>query len=215
MAQAILVNDLVLVKAWTVASEQAAVNRVWYQAVSQAGNGGSDADLANVLDPILGPLYKAAIYNTANYRGIQVQIYRNGQPFAWVSQAGAAGVGTNGAIALPRQASGIFSVTTTLAGPAFRGRMYIPFPSTSADVGGGTPTGTYLTQVQAIGTAWLAQRTVGSGGNTTVLNPVIVHKVAAGQPAIVPSFWTNAIGIAKFATQRRRGSYGKANSSPI
>ncbi len=215
MSVNMLVGDLVIVKAWSIDAEQAAVNRVWYSCTAITGTGGTDVLFATAMDTVQAPLYKSAMSPNASYRGIQVQVYRNQVPFASVFTIANTGAGTSGTITMPRQVSGIITCTTALAGKKYRGRLYFPFPSTVVDAGQGVPTAPYIAILQNVGNGFYSTQNIGGGGNTSTLIPVLVHKNPAIGPPLPPTPIIANTVPTKFATQRRRGAYGRANVSPI
>ncbi len=106
-----------------------------------------------------------------------------------------------------RQLCGMISWRTLFAGPANRGRTFFPFPCTDEDSVGGVPTIAYETILNNIATALAGPIAFGAGG-MAVLG--VYHRVSRTTSPI--DDWTIQ---RKFATQKRRGSYGRANVSPI
>jgi len=212
--QVINVNDFIILKAWTSDTDQASVQRVWYFCNASAGAGATDLQLATQANATLAPIYKTILNNNATYHGIQTQLYRLGQPFAAQQDSSSTGAGTAGATAMARQVAGITTLTTAYSGRRYRGRIYWPFPATAADTGNGVPTAGYLTILDSLGIYLINTIVVGSGGNTSTLIPVLQH--AAGKtPTPAPTPLLDALPVGKWATQRRRGSYGRVNVSPI
>lgn len=214
MAQRILPNDILTVRLWCQDSEQASVNTWYYKAGTDVGLGGDDAVAAGVLDGLFAPLIKPMINNNATYRGVTLQIHRVTSDYVAQVSTAHTGAGTGGAVSLPRQTAGLTGWKTALAGRAFRGRTYWPFPSASADVGDGSPTAAYVTLMTSMASAVLGVAFLGDGTNYTNVSMVLRAKPTKGVPwsttpilqGIDSNFW---------ATIRRRGSYGRANRSPI
>lgn len=209
------VGDLIVVKAWATDGEQAAVNRVWYSANVNVGTGGTDQQFADSIEAALAPVYKPALPTVGTWNGVQVQIYRNNVPFAVVKSTVNAGAGTGGALPMPRQVSGIIGLLTAQAGRKYRGRLYIPFPTTADDIGSGLPIAAYIAKLGLIAAQWIGSRSIGVGGNTTAVSPVIRHVPPDVGPPLNPTPITGSTTPQKFATQRKRGSYGRPNVSPI
>jgi hypothetical protein len=125
-----------------------------------------------------------------------------------------AGAGTGGTDALPRQVAGLTAWKTALAGRAFRGRTFWPFPSAAFDTGDGVPTAAAVTAYTNLAVEALNFVTVGDVTNRSIIALVIRNKPVRGVP------WTSTpvtVGTTfnKWATQRRRGTFGRANVSPI
>jgi hypothetical protein len=128
------------------------------------------------------------------------------------------GVGTAGAVHLPKQTCGLISYVDGLSGRAHRGRMYVPFPSSADNVADGVPTVGYVVNLGALLTALLVPIiVVGAGGNTTI-QPGLYHRAKVGPPP-VPQSITILSGpptpSTLWATQRRRGDYGRPNRAPL
>lgn len=214
MAQRILPNDILTVRMWCQDAEQASVNTWYYRADTDVGLGGDDAVAAALLDTTLAPLIKPMLNNNVVYRGVTLQIHRLTQDY--IAQVGNAhsGAGTGGAISLPRQTAGLTSWKTALAGRAFRGRTYWPFPSSSHDVGDGSPTAGYTTLATAMTAAVEGVAFLGDGTNYTNVHFVLRAKPTRGVPWSTTSIIQGQVSTF-WATIRRRGSYGRANRSPI
>jgi hypothetical protein len=121
------------------------------------------------------------------------------------------GFGDNAGDALPRQTSGIISLVTALGGRKNRGRVYVPFPSETDNAIAGHPTAGYVTALGDLAAILTGPYIgVGAGGNTNDLQPVILHRVDGSVTPITGhferSFW---------ATQRRRGDFGRPNTGPF
>jgi hypothetical protein len=113
---------------------------------------------------------------------------------------------------------------TAYGGRQFKGRSYIPFPSTDAVTTDGAMTAGYAALLAALALALSADMypvTTGPAGFATV-HQVIVHgqtkagakliPPAAIQPPTPVQSWTVS---GRFVTQHRRGDFGKTNTSPI
>lgn len=217
MSTTLLPGMLVSARFWTADSEQASINVINYRVPSVTGVATTDQDMANYLDLQMASVYKPLIYNAANYRGVQVAILGVTPRPATVFSNTHAGAGTAGATGLPRQTCGLVSYQTALGGRRFRGRTYLPFPTTADNQTNGTPTPGYLTLL----TNWLAQlfasNTVPNAGATgsAAILPVLNHRAGKTPiPATVTDI-THSTVSPSWATQRRRGSFGRANSVPI
>lgn len=225
MATTLEEGDRVVLRVWCRDEEQAAVNSIWMQVVATGGLSIFDTEVATVWDNDVGALYKDAICDKATYLGSEVQILRPipglAIPKRWYNSVKVSintGVGTFGSQSLPRQCSGLMSFKAGLSGPAFRGRNYIPFPSSTAITNEGEPTAPYVTVLDAIRAAIGAyidgNVIVGVDGNATLVWG-IHHRVAREEPEADLSVVKQSVIKLAIATQRRRGSLGKANKAPF
>jgi hypothetical protein len=127
-------------------------------------------------------------------------------------------VGTGGAGTLPGQVSGIIKNVTIVAGRAYRGRYYMPFPYAAAVDTDNTPVAGYVTKLNNFAVQFVANISAMPVATTYNFNPVIYHRKAgkAGLPlANSFDFIANTIGEKLWATQRRRGDFGRLNSPLI
>lgn len=203
------VDDIWQLRVGCYSPVQAGINVVNYKILSIAGGGLSDVQLATSLDALLESSYKAAMSVSATYYGVSLQRISPLPKTAAVIIDANEGAGTVAGDILPLQVSGLFSFQTLLAGPKYRGRIYIPFPGEASNDTDGTPTGAYRTLVAAIA-ADLFQVSHTSGGQTTNINPVIWHRATGTSTECV-----GGLVRAKWATQRRRGAYGRVNAPPF
>jgi len=210
MALPLAPGDIMKCRVWCADAEQASVN-TYYFLVNDIGTpAATDSDLAQGLDTLLAPLYKAIITNDASYRGVEVQIASQiplPVPQFWATHTGAGTAGTPG---LPRQAAGLVSFRTTLAGPGHRGRVFLPFVAAASNRAPGQTTTTYIDDVTDLMNALTNYSAVSSGGRTATVQFGIFSKKNSNFFAL-----ENFIVAAGWATQRRRGSYGRPNVSPI
>lgn len=111
---------------------------------------------------------------------------------------------------MPRQASGIITTLTTLAGRANRGRKYVPFPSEDANTVDAIPGAAYITALDGYAGSLIPSASFTIGAVNEVWNPIILR---VGAPATSPNIqeWKSRL---RWATQRRRGSYGTPNLPP-
>jgi hypothetical protein len=121
-------------------------------------------------------------------------------------------VGTGGSTALPKQTAGLITLRSSVVGKKNRGRQYVPFPATASDQGAGVPTLLYLADLIPLGAALRNVTVVGDAGpaNTADFSPIIWKK---GSPT--HAFITSMVVRRAWATQRKRGDYGRLNASPI
>jgi len=223
MATPLQVGMLLKLRTWCIfsAEQQASVNTFWYVCGAIGPSPASDLDCAAELDALLAPLYKPAMHSLAEYRGTQCQIYESIEPFhaAFGEQFDNSnnGPGTGAGDPLPSQTCGLISYSTNLPHQANRGRTYIPFPPAGANSAGGSPSAAYgvlLTNIAAITASGLA---VSQAGRTATLVRVLFHGKNKDDirpiPAETPISGSSVSNL--WATQRKRGLFGRHNNSPI
>jgi hypothetical protein len=220
MTAPLQVGGIYEVRSWILQAEQAAVNTVHFLVLATSGAVPNDTDLARVYEVQTEALYKGMLSTDTSYRGVQVTLKTpaaNTSPPATVFSNAFVGPGSLAPPDCPRQSAGLIHWSTPLGGRRNRGRLYIPFPPVAEVATNGTPSTTYMTALSNLATAhinFVTVNNVGSTGTATV-DLVIYHRTKFGQPSITPTPITGFIVPAKFATQRRRGSYGRPNSSPL
>ena len=107
---------------------------------------------------------------------------------------------------LPRQVSGMITLYSPLIGRKNRGRCYVPFPGEAANDVDSTPVAGYVTVLQELADLLAAPQDISAGSATATLVPVIRHADATSETQL-----DRGVARDKWATQRRRGSYGRAN----
>lgn len=207
----ILANDDILnLRVYCVTGDQLAINSFFLRVFTVIGSP-TDVDVLTSWDVSFAPLYKALMTTDSTYRGTTVQRVRPAPTTMMATKTNLAGAGTVAAPPLPRQVSGIITKRTDFAGKGFRGRVYVPFPGEDSSSGAtGTPVAGYVTNLAALALSIETPKAAGGGGNSCN-SRVVLFKSVSGQTYDV----TSCIARSIWATQRRRGSYGKANVSPI
>ena len=217
MAVPIGVGDVLSGRFWSVLDEQAAVNTMNFLCISKTGTGGSDQDLASLLDTGYAAFFRSLYPNTVEYRGCQVYFLSKGglataAPF--VFSTANAGVGTATGPPMPRNSCGMVSYRADLRGPAYRGRLYLPFISTDFQATNGRPTNAWGVLINSFASGAVVPVTIGSIPNQSVLEWVLLHKVKGAVPIVRgPVVFAQAAG--KYGQLHHRGDYGRANVSPI
>lgn len=198
---------------WTSDVEQAAVNTVYYHVFAVGGTPATDQDAVDAFSAAMAAAMKALLANGATYDGSQLRI-QNVIPFpnVVISNSGN-GAGSAGAVGLPRQTAGLCSWKTAFGGPGYRGRCYIPFPSASDNQAGGSPTAGYQTRLGDLVDAITLFSSISVGGRTASVEFGVYHQRGPGSPSFAEV--TTAIASGKWATIKKRGSFGRANTSPF
>lgn len=221
MPSTLALGDKIKVRAWVKDVDQAAVNTITYLCTGGNTGGVTDQDVASSLQVNWNPFYVGLINNNAEWRGVQcylepatpgptrAPVFDNSNPL----------VGTAGAVAAPRQTCGLIQFGTTNAGRQYRGRIYLPFPATADVALNGAPSASYGTRLNAFAT--FLQNTFFltdvSGTKFIPCIQVLVHGPFGKppQPGPLPSPIIQWSSSNRWATQRRRGAFGRLNASPI
>jgi len=221
MGTPLAAGNLVQLRIWTqyAGVRQAAVNSAWYSVSAVGASAAEDLDFATQMDTVVAPVYKAVLPAPVEYRGCQAYIHSAVPPYpATHVPANAfanAGAGTAGSDVLPTQTCAIIRFLTDRPGPSGRGRFYMPFPPVGADDGTGKLVAAAITNYLAVANEVGVGIAVSAGGRTAVLVRVLVHgKNKLGvypSPTPVTDFLVDQF----WATQKRRGSFGRTNVSPI
>ena len=219
MASVFVVNTDVALRVWCSDNEQASVQTFWYHVAAVGALPATDQDFADQFEPFIAVRFKGILHSLANYRGVQVQVFAslpNGRALNSVVFNNAdAGGGTAGSGALPRQTCGLASFQTAFPGPSGRGRTYYPFPAIADDIGDGSPTAGYISRIGSLTADFAVGIAVVGGARTATLVRIIRHRGTDRTPW-VPGSPVAAQSVSnKWATQRRRGSFGRANVSPV
>lgn len=199
--------------------EQTGVIRRYYRQVNTTGTGPSQALIAGRFGTQWPVPLKNCMSAQAAYEGLKVsRVLPVPRTRASIDVVGA-GAGASAADSLPRQSRGIITLRTAFAGPGYRGRIYVPFPSEAFNTVDGVPTAAYITALDVLATvATATQVGIGGAGNQADLIPIIWH-LPTGSPndptLRVAYDLTDFLSRGRWATQRRSGSYGRPNVSAL
>jgi hypothetical protein len=190
------------------AGDQAGLNVRYLQIVNFTGAATSQ-DLVNTLDTGASSAYTPLLSVDAEYVGSALQLISGSipRPIRNISTANTA-PGLVAGNMLPTQICGIYTTETGFAGRGFRGRTYVPFVSASSSGPGiiPLPTGPYIAALTTMANDYQGQVTVTYLGGTITFFWALYHKLTGALTKI-----TDAVVRLKFATQRKRGSYGRPN----
>lgn len=208
-----VVGQTAFLEVWCQRGSQASVARLAYNISAIVGAGITYGDFVDFMTPLYAPVMKAVLSADAMFRGCLVREVANppASPPAPAFNNASAGAGLVVGNAMPSQVSGLIKFGTRLGGRKGHGRMYVPFPNQTSTGALGDPLPAYVASLTAIGAVVTPTRTiVGAGGGSATFVPCIFHRVAETVTPI--SFATPS---PSWATQRRRGDFGRANSSPV
>lgn len=199
-------------------SRQVGINVVYYEIGTVVG-GISDADFAHIRSTFHAGPYKGWLSSRSRYDGTGIKIV-DPDPFPEILSASGNGPGVAGAMQTPTQVSGLirFGSATTVLGHTLppkkyipKGRIYIPFPAQQWADDDGLMKASAVTALGLIRDTFpMTDVAVGALGTA----PYSL-KIKTGS-TLVPYVQVTSRGIPQlFATQRRRGDFGKINASPF
>jgi hypothetical protein len=207
-------GDVILGQIVTVQSEQTAFAGCHWYITSLTGGVITLGNIATTLDAQFGATTKPALSAQATYKGVLVRRIQPTPPSPPCWDTANQGLGGVVGDVNPRQTCGVVSKGTALAGRKYRGRLYLSFPGESDNAVNGVPAASYAASLTGFLNNLRLPVNVVSGGATAVLLPCIYHRPVP--PAAF--FVTNITSITLrtiWGTQRRRGSFGRPNTSPI
>jgi len=204
------VSSVVEYRVFTQFQNQGGVNVRHLFVASLQGSGATLQQIADKLSTDLAPLYKPMMSNTSTYRGVGTRVIWPAPASSEALSGSASGAGTVLPQALGNQVCGLLSLRTNVGGRKGRGRMYIPFPGTPDSLDALTPAAGYLAKLANLGTYVIAPITFGAAPNTLACTPCLFNR-----KTFTVTFLSNFRTPAKWATQRRRGGFGRPNESPV
>lgn len=168
-------------------------------------------ELADAISTDLGPKYVDLLSVDATYRGVSVQRV-NPQPktipvVSIVQQSGGLVVGNP----LPPQTAGLVSLKGSAAGRRFQGRIYLPFPGENSNAAEGVPSFDYVVDANSIGTSMITGYSIAGtiGGSAEFVYTLDVTG------ADVNKDFNSFVTRPGWATQQRRGAFGRTNITPF
>lgn len=176
-----------------------------------SGTSFSAQSFIGAYDSFMVGFYVPLISSGASYYGSQAYLMNPiGLPPRPADFNGNAGPGGGGAGFLPSQTAGIISLKSTTLGKIGAGRTYIPFPSPTVNDADGTPTAAYIADLDNLAN-FLKSPVVVIAGGVTATFKVCLYRGGTDTPRFIES----AISKNAWATQRRRGAFGRLNSTPF
>jgi hypothetical protein len=204
------VADVVQVRLVAILQQQISINVLTYVCTAVAGTSETYVNGAVRCDTLFNAAYKALMCNLAAWRGVGVRRITPTQLSIEYTSIGNAGAGTAGANPQPKQLAGLLRKNTDRPKEKGRGRLYVAFPATADNSSTANPIAGYITRLNTLGTALSTNVLVGTAPNTATLKPVLWDRTLLQATDIA-----SMTGQAYWATQRRRGDYGKANVVPF
>lgn len=216
MPTAVQIGDILSCRAWLSANAQAAVNTYNFECITLTGGAVTDQNLSDFVDNTIVGMYGNLVTPQVVYDGVQTYFARR-SPMVLpnpVKTIASAGPGTAGGGILPLQTAGILKYNTVTRGPAGRGRLFLPFISSSFLSAVGEPTAAYDVLVNSLCSVLVNPLVVTSGGSSATFAWVLLKKAKLPTPPTATQI-VAAESAAKFGVQHRRGDYGRLNVSPI
>lgn len=205
-------GDLLEGRLFCTAGDQTSVNVIHYEVISIQGGTVSQEAATDDLATHFANSYKGALCAAATYNGAGLRRITPLIPTSETFSPNGAGPGNLIGTLMPRQVCGLITKRTATPGPRGRGRFYVAFPPEEANEGNGVPTVPYVGLITALANALdddvIAVDEVGLG--TATLRLQLVNRLTFQHLEV-----TRCDPRAKWATQRRRGSYGRPNVSPV
>lgn len=206
------VGDIYKVRVCCYTPDQIGLNILHYTVAAETGVGSSLALISQAFDTAFAVPYKAAISASAKYRGVGAQKILPGPPVVEFPTTVNDGDGTSDVGLAPCQVSGIISWSDGRAVRQGRGRSYIPFPASSMTDANGKQAAAYAALILSVATAIGQTRVCGIVGNQTTLVFGLFHRLPL--PGNFTEMQLSRLP-AKWATQRRRGQFGRTNVLPF
>lgn len=212
MAFNIVVGGVVRHIAYCTIPGQVSVMKRDWQCTSISG--GSTIDSAGVisdLDTMMSARLIDLMSEDATYYGSQLYYQTPvGLPPRPDYTRANTGIGIDNSPLLPTQTCGLVSLYSDVLGKTGQGRVYCPFPAIIEQDTNGTPKAAYITTLNNLGAALTTTRAIVSGGVTAQFTPVLY--IPGGLP---PKPLIKYVSRDAWATQRRRGSFGRLNNNPF
>lgn len=210
MAQPVNVGDTVVV---TIVSGWGddAFNRLAYEITALGAGTPTDLTFVSAFDVAINTDWKAILANNVAYRGCFATLHAFGDPTPFIRQVatGNAGVGTFGTDMIAAQVAGLIKWKTPRAGRKERGRMYVPGVAKSAVDTTEHPTTAYKTALDTVATDIIGFTSASFAGTSCSCRLCLRNKV--GTLTTITDFEISP----KWATQKRRGDYGRQSLGPL
>ena len=196
---------------WCQSRSQLAVNVTHMHVSNVTPTSPATVDLELIsadLDADFATEYAAVMSDICHFLGCEVQkIWPTRSVFG--ASDGYVTKGTLAGDLLPAQVSGLIQWKTAVAGRHGKGRIYVPFPTESVNEADGVPNSGYLADLLLLGHDMQLSQSLTHAGTTIELEPVLFNRTTHGVTSII-----QARTPGRWATQRRRGMYGRMNSLP-
>lgn len=212
----ITVNSYYKHRTFCYQGNQVGINVRYLKIVTAAGVPVTETAFITTLDTLFATLYKPWLSTTGTYVGSDIQDITGTLPFpVQVGSNANNGPGTQAGQPLPAQVSGLIKTQTMFTGRGYRGRCYIPFPASQWVQTGPPPvvSAAGIAVLTAIADATFGTLPLTVAGNVITYQWLLRH---GNLPGVLGTYTPliNAIPVNSWATQKRRGDYGRTNPMP-
>lgn len=198
---------------WTQAGDQAGLNMHYVAINSASGPDPDGSAFCNAIMDLIGLPYRALMSGQSSLFGVQADIVSGGVGGPYYSNS----LGGPGEVAgdlLPRQTCGLLIRTSAHISKRRTFRTYVPFPGEADNDESSVPSADYMNRIDALGAVLIdnhACTDIVSGLDFTI--EWKGRKVGPGGSTFEPMIgWRRR---RKWATQRRRSSFGRPNVIPF
>lgn len=205
------IGDLYQIRTLCLANTQIGLNVRYYTVASFTGTEATPSQVAQGLDTLWNAAYKALLSVAASWRGVGAKRLLTSPTIEYGSAVNA-GAGSVAGDMLPTQCCGLITLYSVNPGRTGRGRVYVPFPSEGDNAAAGGCTAGYVTRLTTLAGLLNSTSIVNGTGGTTSLAPVLRNRQTGALTGLIGG---TIFAHGSFATQRRRGNYGKTNLIPF
>lgn len=206
---ALFQGDVVEVKFFCQCRDQIGINVRHFEVYSISTPSLSEEKAAHMMSLDVSSQYASILGADASYRGLQLRKLKPTLGATFTATDGGGQSGSGGEV-LPRQTCGIITLRTAEPGRAGRGRVYFPFPGESHTTIDGRPNPAYLADLNDLGDRFVNTWMLSEEELVINFKGVLYHR-SAGTTTNLTGYQTRQ----KWATQRRRGDYGRPNALPF
>lgn len=216
------IDDLVRVRLFNRRVDQVSVNVLHYYLVNNTGVGADLVDVANKVFSEWITAMQGDLTLDVRLLGCTAQKVMPAPVSMQVRSTVASVSGLSNTNTGPGQLSSLIRlISPAEPRPKARfGRVYMPFPGAAYIGADGTPSAAWLAAVEAFRAAVITPiLLVGAGANTSTLRCSLYHRAWEDDAGVVHPETYTPVTVSSvtdgFATQRRRGYYGRTNASPF
>jgi len=213
MSQNIAVGDIIVSQTVCQAPGQISVsNRYWKCNLLTGVGTVTFKDFATFLAGAQVVDWTSVMWNSASFYGVQVRRAFPLNDDRWQSDVSFATPGTGGALPLPTQSCGLLAFRGDTLGKHGSGRLYFPFPASAMNTNTDAPSVLYQGVLGSQGILMSTTQAVPGSVGTGIaqMTPVLFDRLTHTANTINAYFVRPA-----WATQRRRGAFGRLNSLPF
>lgn len=205
-------TDPILATFYAWQNNQVGIFGCHYKITAIVGGGTSLGGIAFGMQTAVDGILQSLMATDVSILGCKVAILDQ-IPYPLPGIATSTSTGALVAPTLPGQASGIITKVTEFSGRKYRGRVYVPFPAPSQNDVDNTPTDNYVSNLLLLSQQLFAQpwTITDDGGNMVTVLAYLRQKLAPHNLTPI----TGGNPRKEWATQKRRGDYGRTNSPVI